>query len=149
MKHLPIGVWTEKMRRVWKSFCCLQARTIDFAKFGRLYLNKGNWEGNQIVSRAWVEQSTHTDPSNSRHYYNNNWELDLKYNSFYAVGFTVNTCTCILKRIFKLFDLRFLIILQPKLLARYIYSNYWSVKRVKIKVATIIVPQNFYSFSFI
>jgi CubicO group peptidase (beta-lactamase class C family) len=20
------GVWTEKMRRVWKSFCCLQAR---------------------------------------------------------------------------------------------------------------------------
>jgi hypothetical protein len=22
----------------------LQARTIDFAKFGRLYLNKGNWE---------------------------------------------------------------------------------------------------------
>jgi hypothetical protein len=31
-----------------------QARTIDFAKFGRLYLNKGNWEGNQIVSRAWV-----------------------------------------------------------------------------------------------
>jgi hypothetical protein len=52
-------------------------RTIDFAKFGRLYLNKGNWEGNQIVSRAWVEQSTHTDPSNnSRHYYNNS-ELDL------------------------------------------------------------------------
>jgi hypothetical protein len=32
--------------------------------------------GNQIVSRAWVEQSTHTDPSNnSRHYYNNNWGI--------------------------------------------------------------------------
>jgi CubicO group peptidase (beta-lactamase class C family) len=71
-----------------KAFCCLQARTVDFAKFGRLYLNKGNWEGNQIVSRAWVEQSTHTDPSNnSRHYYNNNWGIGpLKYNSFYAVG---------------------------------------------------------------
>jgi CubicO group peptidase (beta-lactamase class C family) len=71
-----------------KAFCCLQARTIDFAKFGRLYLNKGNWEGNQIVSRAWVEQSTHTDPSNNnRHYYNNNWGIGpLKYNSFYAVG---------------------------------------------------------------
>jgi CubicO group peptidase (beta-lactamase class C family) len=71
-----------------KAFCCLQARTVDFAKFGRLYLNKGNWEGNQIVSRAWVEQSTHTDPSNNnRHYYNNNWGIGpLKYNSFYAVG---------------------------------------------------------------
>jgi CubicO group peptidase (beta-lactamase class C family) len=40
----------------------LSSGRIDFAKFGRLYLNKGNWEGNQIVSRAWVEQSTHTDP---------------------------------------------------------------------------------------
>ena len=71
-----------------KAFCCLQARTVDFAKFGRLYLNKGNWEGNQIVSKEWVEQSTHSDPSNNnRHYYNNNWGIGpLKYNSFYAVG---------------------------------------------------------------
>jgi hypothetical protein len=37
--------------------------------------------GNQIVSRAWVEQSTHTDPSNnSRHYYNNSEIGPLKYN---------------------------------------------------------------------
>ena len=28
------------------------------AKFGLLYLNKGMWEGRQIVSRAWVEAST-------------------------------------------------------------------------------------------
>lgn len=71
-----------------KAFCCLQARAIDFAKFGRLYLNKGNWEGNQIVSKAWVEQSTHSDPSNnSRHFYNNNWGIGpIKYDSFYAVG---------------------------------------------------------------
>ncbi|SEA41153.1 CubicO group peptidase, beta-lactamase class C family [Flavobacterium gillisiae] len=71
-----------------KAFCCLQARTVDFAKFGRLYLNKGNWEGNQIVSKEWVEQSTHSDPSNNnRHYYNNNWGIGpLKYDSFYAVG---------------------------------------------------------------
>lgn len=71
-----------------KAFCCLQARTVDFAKFGRLYLNKGNWEGNQIVSKEWIEQSTHSDPSNNnRHYYNNNWGIGpLKYDSFYAVG---------------------------------------------------------------
>jgi CubicO group peptidase (beta-lactamase class C family) len=71
-----------------KAFCCLQARAIDFAKFGRLYLNKGSWEGNQIVSRDWVEYSTHSDPSNNnRHYYNNNWGIGpVKYDSFYAVG---------------------------------------------------------------
>jgi hypothetical protein len=43
-----------------------------------VYLNKGNWEGNQIVSSDWVEQSTHSDPTNNnRHYYNNNWGIGL------------------------------------------------------------------------
>ena len=35
----------------------------DFAKFGVLFLNKGRWEDRQIVSEAWVEKSTQTDPS--------------------------------------------------------------------------------------
>ena len=74
-----------------KAFCCLQARPIDFAKFGRLYLNKGVWEGKQIISKDWVESSTHSDSNNinnvNRHFFNNNWGIGpLKYNSFYAVG---------------------------------------------------------------
>jgi CubicO group peptidase (beta-lactamase class C family) len=35
----------------------LNATLRDFAKLGRLYLNKGNWEGNQIVPANWIEQS--------------------------------------------------------------------------------------------
>ena len=34
----------------------------DYAKFGYLFLNKGHWEDKQIVSEAWVEKSTRTDP---------------------------------------------------------------------------------------
>lgn len=30
----------------------------DMAKFGCLYLNGGRWNGNQIISKEWVEQST-------------------------------------------------------------------------------------------
>lgn len=76
---------------VEKAFCCLQATTIDFAKFGRLYLNKGVWEGKQIISKDWVEYSIHSEPNNTnnvnRHFYNNNWGIGpLKYESFYAVG---------------------------------------------------------------
>lgn len=44
-----------------KTFCCLNARARDFAKLGRLYLNKGNWNGKQLVSKAWVEESTRPD----------------------------------------------------------------------------------------
>jgi CubicO group peptidase (beta-lactamase class C family) len=36
----------------------LNARAIDFAKLGVLYANGGEWEGQQIVSRDWVEAST-------------------------------------------------------------------------------------------
>ena len=40
-----------------KMFCCINARAHDFAKFGRLYLNKGNWNGRQIVPQEWIEKS--------------------------------------------------------------------------------------------
>jgi CubicO group peptidase (beta-lactamase class C family) len=36
----------------------INARAIDFAKFGRLYLKNGNWNGTQIVPSAWVAEST-------------------------------------------------------------------------------------------
>ena len=36
----------------------LNACLRDFAKMGQLYLNKGNWNGNQIVPKAWFEKST-------------------------------------------------------------------------------------------
>jgi len=71
-----------------KSFCCLQARTIDFAKFARLYIKKGNWNGKQIISREWVEESTKPNSiGNNKHFYHNNWDIGpLKYGSFFAIG---------------------------------------------------------------
>jgi CubicO group peptidase (beta-lactamase class C family) len=36
----------------------INARAIDFAKYGRLMLNDGQWQRKQIVSAAWVEQAT-------------------------------------------------------------------------------------------
>ncbi len=32
--------------------------TRDMIKFGQLFLQQGEWQGNQIISKAWVEQST-------------------------------------------------------------------------------------------
>jgi len=40
----------------------INARSIDFAKFGRLFLNKGRWNGEQIISEKWVVESTSPMP---------------------------------------------------------------------------------------
>jgi CubicO group peptidase (beta-lactamase class C family) len=44
----------------------LEARAIDFAKFGQLYLDKGKWNGVQVVPEQWVEESTTPDPKDLR-----------------------------------------------------------------------------------
>ncbi|MBI3772544.1 MAG: serine hydrolase [Gammaproteobacteria bacterium] len=46
-----------------KTGCCLAATARDFAKFGRLYLNKGQWNGQRIVPDAWVMKSSRIDTS--------------------------------------------------------------------------------------
>jgi CubicO group peptidase (beta-lactamase class C family) len=44
----------------------LNARAIDYAKFGQLFLDKGNWNGKQIISNRWVTESTAPDPNDRR-----------------------------------------------------------------------------------
>ncbi|WP_158800233.1 serine hydrolase [Pedobacter sp. L105] len=40
-----------------ETFCQLYLTPREMAKFGLLYLNKGNWNGQQLVSAGWVSQS--------------------------------------------------------------------------------------------
>jgi CubicO group peptidase (beta-lactamase class C family) len=51
----------------------VNARALDFARFGMLFAEEGNWEGRQLISRGWVEESTRadtsTDPSQDYQYF--------------------------------------------------------------------------------
>ena len=40
-----------------KAFCCINATARDFARIGKLYLNHGKWNGQQIVDSAYVAAS--------------------------------------------------------------------------------------------
>ena len=56
----------------------INARAIDFAKFGRLYLNRGEWNGEQVVPTSWVEQSTRVDTtSDPADFYQYFWWVDV------------------------------------------------------------------------
>jgi CubicO group peptidase (beta-lactamase class C family) len=51
----------------------VNARARDFARFGMLFAREGRWEGRQLISRGWVEESTRadtsTDPSQDYQYF--------------------------------------------------------------------------------
>lgn len=77
----------KKKNGLEKTFCCVNARAIDFAKIGRLYLNKGNWNGSQIVSKKWVENSTKRDTLNgSARNYQYQWWIPNDKGDFIAKG---------------------------------------------------------------
>jgi CubicO group peptidase (beta-lactamase class C family) len=53
----------------------VNGRAIDFAKFGRLFLNKGGWNGARIVSEQWVVESTAPIPDDGRTWHTyNDWK---------------------------------------------------------------------------
>lgn len=90
----PLGMeydatWSidRKKNGLEKTFCCLNARARDFAKIGRLYKNKGNWNGKQIVSQKWVEESTKLDTTDgSVNFYQYQWWLPTPNEDFMAEG---------------------------------------------------------------
>ncbi len=71
----------------------LNVRTRDYARFGRLYLNNGNWNGEQIVSEAWVKAATsaasdHNESGPDKFGYGFQWWLapEARKGEFFAVG---------------------------------------------------------------
>lgn len=69
-----------------KTFCCINAKARDYAKFGRLYLRKGNWNGQQLINENWVTASTTADKTNGgAPFYKFQWWL--ASTGFYANGF--------------------------------------------------------------
>ncbi|HLV51767.1 MAG TPA: serine hydrolase [Flavobacterium sp.] len=77
----------KKKNGLEKTFCCINARARDYAKIGRLYLNKGKWNGKQIVSEDWVMQSTKIDTTKgSVGYYQYQWWLPTQTGDFMAQG---------------------------------------------------------------
>jgi CubicO group peptidase (beta-lactamase class C family) len=70
-----------------KTFCCVNAPARDFAKLGSLYLHHGEWHGEQLVPREWVESSTHaSNTAGSAPFYQYQWWLTGNNGAFMAQG---------------------------------------------------------------
>ncbi|QDO93090.1 serine hydrolase [Formosa sediminum] len=40
-----------------KAYCCIASNARDFARFGKLYKDQGNWNGEQILDSAFIQKS--------------------------------------------------------------------------------------------
>jgi CubicO group peptidase (beta-lactamase class C family) len=64
----PLGIanptWEASKQGVSMGGFGLSVRTEDIARFGQLYLQKGMWQGKQLVPAAWVETATSRQMSN-------------------------------------------------------------------------------------
>ncbi|MFL5341176.1 MAG: serine hydrolase domain-containing protein [Gemmataceae bacterium] len=64
----PLGIekptWEASPQGVSAGGYGLSVRTEDIAKFGQLYLQKGMWQGKQLVPAAWVAAATARQTSN-------------------------------------------------------------------------------------
>ncbi len=64
----PLGidhaVWDTNFEGIALGGYGLRVRTEDIAKFGQLYLQKGRWQGRQLVPAVWVEEASARQVSN-------------------------------------------------------------------------------------
>lgn len=71
-----------------KAFSNFNCRAIDLAKMGRLYLNHGNWQGEQIISKEFTELVTGRDTTGGS---SRNFQYSFRlgpdaYGSYYTCG---------------------------------------------------------------
>jgi len=71
--------------------------TLDHARFGLLFLNKGQWKDQQIISEKWVKSVQQPSQAFERYGYmwwlnrgENNWNNDVPETVYYAAGFGGN-----------------------------------------------------------
>lgn len=62
--------WTVDNDGTEVAMCCLNAQLRDYTRFGLLYLNDGERDGEQVVPAEWIEESTtpqspHEEPGGS------------------------------------------------------------------------------------
>ena len=64
----PLGIdsptWVASPQGISAGAYGLALRTEDIARFGKLFLQKGKWEGKQLVPAQWVEEATARQTSN-------------------------------------------------------------------------------------
>ncbi|MFW5876257.1 MAG: serine hydrolase domain-containing protein [Myxococcota bacterium] len=72
------------------TYCCADLEARDFAHFGQLFLDRGVYDGRQVVSESWVAESIAPSRSNDEYglqwWLPGNWDDRLPPDTYAAIG---------------------------------------------------------------
>ena len=78
----PLGIgspsWMTSPQGITAGAYGLSLRTEDIARFGQLYLQKGKWQGKQLVPAQWIEEATSRQTANGSSP-NSDWDQGYGY----------------------------------------------------------------------
>jgi CubicO group peptidase (beta-lactamase class C family) len=60
--------WEQGPNNITNTFGGLQLRPVDMIKFGRLYLQRGSWNDEQVIHESWIDFSTSTKININNYY---------------------------------------------------------------------------------
>ena len=75
----------DKDNRLAKTYCCIASNARDFARFGKLYMNQGKWNGKQILDPEFVSTSIHPRFLEDSHYGYGFWLSNYKEKEIFAM----------------------------------------------------------------
>ncbi|MFN5849517.1 MAG: serine hydrolase domain-containing protein [Chitinophagales bacterium] len=82
LEHDATWIYDDEKHKSLRAFCCMNLTARDYAKFGRLFLNKGNWQGKQLVSKEWVETNLNLENRKATDGYKNQWWSNVSFKKF-------------------------------------------------------------------
>jgi len=65
------GDWWSDKEGHTMTYCCIDATSRDFARFGLLFARNGMWQDTQVITQEWVTEST--SPAEGLSYYGLHW----------------------------------------------------------------------------
>ena len=81
--------WTDEAGHAM-TYCCIDATTRDFARFGLLFARDGRWNEEQVIPKDWITESITVPSGTSNQYYALQWWVSSSGGYFYSAGLHTN-----------------------------------------------------------
>lgn len=87
MQHEATWMYDDESHKELRAFCCLNMAALDYARFGKMYLDQGVFNSKKILDLDWVQTTQNPDTMQKYGGYKNQfWQWSYSQKTYYARG---------------------------------------------------------------